>query len=47
MREKQERENEEKALNDEQAMIWAQDKKNYEMEEERLRGKVKNINREN
>ena len=47
MREKSMREAEEKALNDDQAMIWKQDKMNYEEEEERLRGKIKDINMEN
>ena len=36
MDEKKNREKLEKALNDEQAFMWAQDKKNYEEEERRL-----------
>ena len=36
MEEKRIRETREKALNDEQAVIWAMDKKNYEEEERRL-----------
>lgn len=40
MREKQDREALEKAHNDEQAVIWKTDKKNYELEEDRLAHKV-------
>ena len=47
MEEKRLREAHEKALNDEQAVIWAQDKKNYELEEDRLSKKIKGINRDN
>ena len=36
MDEKRAREAAEKALNDEQAVIWAKDKENYELEEGRL-----------
>ena len=34
----------EKQLNDEQAYMWAQDKRNYEDEEKRLTSKIKGIN---
>ena len=37
----------EKALNDEQAVIWAKDKENYELEEGRLQSKIKQINKDN
>lgn len=37
----------EKALNDEQAMIWKTDKENYELEEQRLQKKIADINRQN
>ena len=47
MAEKQRREALEKALNDEQAVIWKTDKDNYELEEQRLASKIANINREN
>jgi len=47
MEEKRLREAQEKALNDEQAKIWAQDKQNYEMEEDRLTKKIKEINKGN
>ena len=47
MQEKQLRERQEKALNDEQAVIWATDKQNYELEEQRLARKINDINREN
>ena len=47
MQEKQFRERQEKALNDEQAVIWATDKQNYELEEQRLSRKINDINREN
>lgn len=47
MAEKRTREAHEKALNDEQATIWAQDKQNYELEEKRLTDKIKDINRTN
>ena len=47
MQEKRAREAREKALNDEQATIWAQDKQNYELEEKRLHSKIKDINRDN
>lgn len=45
MREKQDREALEKAHNDEQATIWKTDKKNYELEEERLTQKIASINK--
>ena len=41
------REAAEKALNDEQAVIWAKDKENYELEEGRLQSKIKAINKDN
>ena len=47
MDEKRRREAAEKALNDEQAVIWKTDKENYELEEQRLASKIANINREN
>lgn len=47
MTEKQEREKREKALNDEQAVMWAKDKEIYEMEECRLADKIKGINAQN
>ena len=47
MNEKQLREQAEKALNDEQAVIWATDKENYELEEQRLAKKIHGINRDN
>ena len=47
MDEKRAREAAEKALNDEQADIWKKDKENYELEEKRLQGKIKQINRDN
>ena len=37
----------EKRLNDEQATMWGQDKKNYEEEERRLNNKIKQINSDN
>ena len=40
MTEKQKREQAEKALNDEQAVIWKTDKENYELEEQRLHRKI-------
>ena len=45
--EKKRREEAFKANTDEQANIWARDKKNYEAEEERLHHKIKQINAEN
>jgi hypothetical protein len=36
-----------KANTDEQAVIWARDKQNYEAEESRLQNKIKQINAEN
>ena len=47
MEEKRAREAAEKALNDEQAVIWAKDKENYELEESRLQSKIKQINKDN
>lgn len=47
MDEKRQREAAEKALNDEQAVIWKKDKENYELEEQRLQNKIKAINRDN
>lgn len=47
MDEKRQREAAEKALNDEQAVIWRKDKENYEEEERRLNRKIKEINGEN
>lgn len=47
MEEKRLREAGEKALNDEQAVIWAKDKENYELEEGRLQSKIKQINKDN
>lgn len=47
MNEKKNRENMERALNDEQALMWHQDKRNYEEEERRLNDKIKKINKEN
>lgn len=47
MNEKRMREQAEKAHNDEQAIIWARDKANYEEEEFRLNRKIKQINAEN
>jgi len=47
MTEKQRREQAEKALNDEQAVIWKTDKENYELEEQRLHRKIAGINRDN
>lgn len=47
MEEKKRRENLEKALNDEQASMWNQDKQNYTEEERRLQNKISQINKEN
>lgn len=47
MSEKQQREQLEKALNDEQAVIWKTDKENYELEEQRLQMKIAGINKQN
>ena len=47
MTEKQRREAAEKALNDEQAVIWKTDKENYELEEHRLNRKIAGINKDN
>ena len=47
MEEKKHREQMEKALNDEQAVMWKQDLDNYEAEEQRLNDKIKRINKEN
>lgn len=45
--EKKHRERMERALNDEQAVMWKQDLDNYEAEEHRLNDKIKRINKEN
>ena len=45
--EKKHRERMERALNDEQAVMWKQDLENYEAEENRLNDKIKRINKEN
>ena len=47
MQEKAQREAAEKALNDEQAVIWRTDKSNYELEEGRLASKIAGINKDN
>ena len=47
MEEKKSRENMEKALNDEQAVMWKSDLENYENEEKRLNDKINRINKEN
>jgi len=47
MEEKRRREMSEKALNDEQAVMWQHDFKNYSEEERRLHDKVNKINRDN
>lgn len=47
MSEKHQREAATKANNDEQAVLWARDKQNYENEEQRLAAKIKAINSEN
>jgi hypothetical protein len=47
MQEKNVREQHAKAHNDEQAVLWARDKQNYENEEDRLNQKIKMINAEN
>ena len=47
MAEKKQRENEEKANIDQQAMMWHQDKQNYDEEEKRLRDRIKAINKDN
>ena len=47
MMEKKQRENALKANNDEQAVLWARDKQNYETEEQRIANKIKAINTEN
>ena len=46
MDEKKRREAEEKALNDEQAVMWQKDLENYEEEERRMNDKIKRINLE-
>lgn len=46
MDEKKRREAEEKALNDEQAVMWQKDLENYEEEERRMTDKIKRINME-
>ena len=47
MEEKERREQRMKGNIDEQAVIWARDKENYEFEEKRLAEKIKKINEEN
>ena len=47
MAEKKNREQMEKALNDEQANMWNQDLRNYNEEERRLNEKINQINKEN
>ena len=47
MDEKKHRENLERALNDEQAVMWKQDQRNYTEEERRLMDKINKINKEN
>ncbi len=47
MEEKKHREQMEKALNDEQAVMWNQDKQIYEEEERRLNEKIRQINKDN
>jgi len=47
MDEKERREQRMKGNIDEQAVIWARDKENYEFEEKRLAEKIKKINEEN
>ena len=47
MNEKKHREDMEKALNDEQAVMWKQDYRNYNEEERRLNDKINKINKEN
>lgn len=47
MQEKKERERQDKALNDQQAVMWKKDKEIYETEEQRLQDKIKGINNQN
>ena len=47
MHEKKLREAAVKSNNDEQAVLWARDKQNYDSEENRLAQKIKAINSEN
>lgn len=47
MEEKKHREHMEKALNDEQAVMWKQDYQNYSEEERRLNEKINKINKDN
>jgi hypothetical protein len=47
MEDKDGREKRQKGHIDEQAVIWARDKENYESEEKRLAEKIKKINEEN
>ena len=47
MEEKKHRENMERALNDEQAVMWKQDQRNYTEEERRLMDKINKINKDN
>jgi len=47
MAEKKDRENQERALNDQQAVMWKKDKELFETEEQRLQRKIKDINSQN
>ena len=47
MAEKKAREDEDKANIDQQAMMWAQDKRNYDEEENRLKDRINRINKDN
>ncbi len=47
MREKRDKEVEEKKTDDEQAEIWKKDKDNYEREEKKILEKIKRINEDN
>lgn len=47
MAEKKDREQQEKSLNDQQAVMWKKDKELFEAEEKRLQDKIKGINSQN
>lgn len=47
MEDKRNREQDEKSLNNEQAVMWSHDLKNYSEEEKRLHDKINKINRDN
>lgn len=47
MAEKKDREQQEKSLNDQQAVMWKKDKELFETEEKRLQDKIKGINSQN